>query len=97
MNIVSYLNSISNNKNEDKLFLDRFEERVYLPYREAADILENCHSLTENTESNAFIQNIYFDTDDRAMPLGNATRIRKYLKNPNEEITINGENIIDIG
>ncbi len=53
--------------------------------------------LEENAEARTWVQNVYFDTADRAMPLGLAARTRRYIGEPDENFVSTGEKFIDIG
>ena len=67
----------------DLLFGSRVEERFSMPS-------ENFHNLIggfdvkENKEYRGYIQNIYFDTTEQALPLGYVVRSRRYLPTRSE-------------
>ncbi|MEM0124121.1 MAG: hypothetical protein QXF41_01070 [Candidatus Micrarchaeaceae archaeon] len=79
------------------LFNLRREERLYMS-ESAFDKFIGRLGITENKEQSAYIQSIYFDTTDQAMPLGWAVRTRSYLKEQPESVVINDERyIVDEG
>lgn len=69
-----------NTKNHEKnsLFAIRTEDRLIIQ----TPVIENLTTrfpITEDVSSNTHIQNIYFDTNEQAMPMGYVVRARRYL------------------
>ncbi len=69
-------NRNSNEKNS--LFAIRIENRLTIS-TPAIENLTSKFAMEEDVSSNTHIQNIYFDTSEQAMPLGNVVRSRRYL------------------
>ncbi|MEM3247688.1 MAG: hypothetical protein QW207_04100 [Candidatus Micrarchaeaceae archaeon] len=72
------------------LFNLRREDKLYMS-ESAFEAFISKLGIAENKEQSAYIQSIYFDTTDQAMPLGWAVRTRSYFKEQPESVVINDE------
>lgn len=80
----------------DRLFNSRFEDRMCIGSHAFDEVVKEL-GLVEMPDERAWIQNIYFDTVEFAMPLGHVVRARRYYAGRPEMRLDGGDYYIDEG